>query len=79
MRFYAVCVVDEDSGQIIVDKVKARNKWNAFRVFADKTPFDFMAVFTMPWDRYRKSGIEFPGEGGVYRSTILEQEDVFPK
>jgi hypothetical protein len=79
MRYYAVCVVAEDTGQFVVDKVKAKSTLNSFRVFAETHNYDFMAVFSMTWKKYRKSGMEFPGESGVYRSTILEQEDVFPR
>ena len=77
MKFYAICVVAEDTGQFVVEKVKAKSTWSAFRAFAETHHYDFMAVFSMTWKKYRESHMEFPGESGVYRSTILEQKDVF--
>jgi hypothetical protein len=76
---FAVGIID-CNGHILVHRIQAYDAWNAFRNTAEIISHDFEAVFALPQKLFAKSKMEFPGEGLVSKTTILdsEQTDVFP-
>ena len=75
---YTVVGFHDDTNQLFIDHVYARNALHAFAVSAHQNP-DADLVFTasMPGHLTEEEGLSCPGESIVYASTVLEQPDVY--
>ena len=84
MTDFAVIGIAQDTGQIIIDKVRAKNVWHSYWV-ASQARAEWCChidwVFSIPWQafyRLQKQGLcECPGESAVDDQTILSQPEVF--
>jgi len=66
----------EETGQIFVHHVQARNPSHAFRVVAEKY-HDSVPTFVFKGHLSDGKDFECAGESLVHSETILEQEEVF--
>lgn len=78
---FTVIARDENSGQILGDHVMAESALHSFAVAAQtlhSRRHDTVAyIVALPGHANDGEHVYFPGEGEVYASTVLEQDDVF--
>lgn len=78
---FTVIARDENSGQILCDHVMADSPLHSFAVAAQtlhsRRLNSVAYIVALPGHACDGEQLFFPGEGEVYASTVLEQDDVF--
>lgn len=78
---FTVIARDETSGQVLCDHVMAKSAMQSFAVAAETLHSQRLNtvayIVALPGHASDGEQVFFPGEGEVYASTVLEQDEVF--